>query len=252
MTEEPTRTGPNPWRDCPAFKDYGEAPTPAPGESDTCPTPAPTQPPPPTRSTADPIITRVCAEPDPPDDPYITERQTQVSPLIVVGTVRRVLGPRWTTADGRRPTRIPDPDDDVATIIVTPVELEVEQYVKGQRPQSQLLLWAFGGTIGQDVTDACGSDAFTFKEGQRVVVFLEEENIANGKGNAPIFGVIVRYAITAADQATVDGRSVPFQQLIVGIRAATANQRVHRCQVHALAEGAVVCCSVGQCFTLCC
>lgn len=103
------------------------------------------------------------------------------------------------------------------THIVTPVLLDVETYLKGQRQQPRLVLWAFGGALDQDLTDACGSTRFTFQPDQRVVAFLKERGQA--QGNDPIFDVIVRYAIDADGQATVDGRSMSLQQLLDDIRA---------------------------------
>lgn len=220
MTPIPTNAVPDIWKNCPAFAGRPDYPTPAPGESTTCPTPVPHREPP-TPKPNDPFVIRACVAPDPPDDPNITKRETQSSPIIVLGRVQQVLPPRWTTADGRRPA---DPhaliDTENMAHIVTPVHIDVEQYLKGQRRQSRIALWSFGGTIDQDITDACGSTRFTFQPGQRVIVFLKERGQV--QGNDPVFDVITRYAISSDGQATVDDRIVPVQQLLDEIRTAVS------------------------------
>lgn len=217
VTPAPT-SAPDVWKNCPAFAGRPEYPTPAPGESATCPTPAP-QSELSTPQANDPFVIRACAAPDPPDDPDVTKRETASSSTVVIGTVQQVLPPRWTTADGRRPAH-PHAQKNVEMMahIVTPVQFEVQEYLKGQLQQSRLLLWSFGGTIANDVTDACGSTQFTFQPGQQVIVFLKKRGPAPGQ--APVFDVVTRYAIGSDGQAVVNDRSLPVQQLLDHIRAA--------------------------------
>lgn len=222
MTPVPTNSNPDIWKDCPAFAGRDWYPTPAPGESTACPTPVPTATAEPTLAPDEPFISRVCVAPESPDDPTVAARYTRHSPVVVIGTVRRVAQPRWTTDDGRRPANpfAQDYMDPQFRTIITPVEVAVEQYVKGTGPKASITVWAFGGTIGRDTIDLCGSTQTIFEEGQRVVVFLQQRTFP--KSEEPLFDVVARFTVGANNEATTDGYTIALPQLLDEIRKAAA------------------------------
>lgn len=182
--------------------------TPAPGQ---IPTPRPTSRP------SDPytVITAGTGIPD-------VQLMTKEATVVVLGTVRQVLPARWTTPDGRRPANPHDPANRES--IATPVLVEVEQYLKGQQPQRQLIVFAPGGTIGQDrvAVNLNGRDQFAFREGERVVVFLDERlrGSARTSNGSPLWNPLSGYYTVNEDgQATNGFRTVPLQQLLDEIAA---------------------------------
>lgn len=96
----------------------------------------------------------------------------------------------------------------------------MEQYLKGTRPEPSITLWAFGGTIGRDTIDLCGSTETIFEVGQRVVVFLKQRTFP--RSEEPLFDVVARYTVQANNEATTDYHTIPLPQLFDEIRKAAA------------------------------
>jgi hypothetical protein len=75
---------------------------------------------------------------------------TRSASVIATGTIKQVLPARWTTPDGRRPATGCAERRTPPYTIFTPVLIEVEQYLQGERylagePQRVLLIRAYGG-----------------------------------------------------------------------------------------------------------
>ncbi|HEX5505377.1 MAG TPA: hypothetical protein VFW96_22355 [Thermomicrobiales bacterium] len=141
-----------------------------------------------------------------------TNLYTDHAAVVIVGTVRQVLPTRWDTPDGRRPANPHDKANPYT--IYTPVLVDVEQYLKGQQPQSQLLLYAFGGQVGQDVAQRKPDSLYTFHDGERVVLFLSERSHEPRSLNGnPFWDVLEHYTITQDGAATNYYRRVPLAQL---------------------------------------
>lgn len=170
------------------------------------------------------------AEPTPnPDDPVHIgvageesgniEISTDQASIIAIGTVKQVMPARWSTPDGLRPAnpRETSPEGYLIHTIFRPVLLEVEQYLKGEQSQRELLLFAWGGTVGADSVEISG-DPYEFREGERVIVFLVPDHRTHN--NSPLLGIVERYTITPDGQAVNSLRSVPLQELIKEIQEA--------------------------------
>jgi hypothetical protein len=142
------------------------------------------------------------------------------SPIVVIGTVRQVLPARWTTSGGGRPARVRDPH--LTAGIFRPVLLEVEQYLKGQRPQQQLMLFAVGGQIGQDSFVIEPDYLYSFQEGERVVLFLKpyQGPVDKAQAHRPFYYPMERYTITPEGHAENYYRTVPLEELLTEIRDA--------------------------------
>jgi hypothetical protein len=190
MTPVPTRSGPR-----------EEPPTPA----------APVE-----RATPDPsepfILTGYAhREPD-------TAVSANESSLIVVGTVKDILPARWTTIDGKRPPNPHAPEN--KETIFTPILIEVRQYAKGSQVQRELLLSAFGGTVGQDSVNWASDNMYRFTLGEQVVVFLRERNqLLSG---IPLWDVMEHYTITSDQQIANDYRTLSLPELLGEVQKAEA------------------------------
>ncbi len=161
-----------------------------------------------------------------PSDPYNvrgisyrvpnTRFSTKEATAIIIGTVKQVGPARWSTVNGARPPNPHAPDN--KEFIFRPVLIDVEQYLKGQPPQKQLLVAADGGVVGQDSFFEMGDDIFTFSEGERVIVFL----VGRGRSlNAnALWEIVERYTITLEGNAVNSRRQVPFKQLLTEITTA--------------------------------
>ncbi|MBA3943988.1 MAG: hypothetical protein H0X37_05430 [Herpetosiphonaceae bacterium] len=135
------------------------------------------------------------------------------STIIVIGTIKQVEPARWTTADGRRPAN----PQAARHVIFRPVTLEVERYLKGQLPQQQLRVFAWGGSIGKDRFEQYPDYLYTFRVGERVVLFLhlyDPTGIEAGLQGVQFWGPVEHYTITTDNQAVNFYRTVPLQQLL--------------------------------------
>ena len=172
----------------------------------------PPPPPQPTPRASDPYHLTVAAEPSywQPDD------MTKFAPIVIVGAVTKVHPPRWTTPDGTRPSN-PWTTDNRETIY-KPVEITVTQYLKGAQQQQRLLIFAVGGTIGQDSVAYSPEALLTFHEGEQVVLFLIESRYS--LEDIVLLNVVDHYTITSDSKAKNYFQTVPQQQLLDAVRSA--------------------------------
>jgi hypothetical protein len=140
--------------------------------------------------------------------------------LIVEGTVQQVMPARWDTVDGRRPVTCPNPQNS----IFTPVVLTIEQFLKGTSERGQVLLYAYGGEIGQDKmwVGIPPDQRYIFHEGERAVVLLVDpiKNIElKAIDGAPLYYLLDHFTVLPDGQATDGTRTIPYQQLLDEIAA---------------------------------
>jgi hypothetical protein len=117
---------------------------------------------------------------------------TRMSEVIVVGTVRKVMPARWTSADGKRPIT----------------------------NKQSLILLAWGGVVGNDSAKVAADNLYTFNQGNRVVVFLNKNKQGNNLNNEPLWDVIEHYNIDDQDNANNGYQNIPLRQLLDDIRSA--------------------------------
>jgi hypothetical protein len=165
-----------------------------------------------------------------PGDPYTMEVDQQLDrsieaisglPVILIGTVKDIQPARWTTLNGERPA---DPfEDNNAYTIYTPVNIVVDQYLKGQQEPFLLTVVALGGRVGADSVIYSPEGIYHFAVGEKVVVFLERNPFGLSTNGSPLLAVAERYTIMPDGQATNGIRTLPLQQLVkeigVGITA---------------------------------
>lgn len=165
---------------------------------------------------------------------YITD-----VPLIVIGTIKEIQPPQWTTHDGKRPANphySPQNPEGGKNFIFRKAILTVDEYLKGSAPSNQLQIYLPGGTIGSDSIEVLTDDMlYDLQEGEHVVLFLRPYNTdRHGEGGGqPLFRLAEHYRIlsnpattpipgqpsaqrndTAGLEATNGHRTIPFDQLL--------------------------------------
>jgi hypothetical protein len=142
-----------------------------------------------------------------------TTIQTKRSTMFIIGTVKQVLPDRWDSPNGGRPAdacSMSTPHN-----IFRPVLVEVEQYVKGEQPHRIVQVYAFGGTVGKDTTTYRSSSLYTFREGERVMLFLvDTERPLRSLNGRPLMEIAGHYTFTADGMVRDDYRTLPLQQLL--------------------------------------
>ncbi|VAV94792.1 hypothetical protein MNBD_ACTINO02-2277 [hydrothermal vent metagenome] len=97
------------------------------------------------------------------------------APIVVVGTVREVLGPFWNSADGQRWTRPPRTADTLPSVepgMYREIVVDIETVLRDdfQQMDSVVRVVAGGGGVEPDPRDAFRGGRYT--EGETVVLFL--------------------------------------------------------------------------------
>lgn len=207
----------------------GGVPTPLPTLSAPVPTPGanpeprrkstPNQDPPPDPTVpADaPVRVGVLGDGGPP---FVVD-STRAATIVAIGTVVQVLPARWNTPDGGRPANPHTRQSKERDTIYTPVIMRVETYLKGAQPQPQVQILVNGGVVGQDSITYGGRGNHAFREGERVVVFLNDRVIPTSRGEAPtlngapFWNPVAPHFVVGQDGMATDGFStLPLQQVL--------------------------------------
>lgn len=152
---------------------------------------------------------------------------TKQATMVAIGSVQQVLPARWNTPAGGRPSNPHSWESKQRDTIYTPVIVRVEAYLKGVQPQPWVLIFSNGEVVGQDSVTYSGRGNHTFREGERVVVFLDERVPAGSQGamialdSASFWNPVSAHYVVTQDNLATDGfRAVPLQQLLAEIAAA--------------------------------
>ncbi len=97
------------------------------------------------------------------------------APIVVVGTVREVLGPFWNSADGQRwtrPTRTAETLPSVEPGMYREIVVDIDTVLRDdfQQMGSEVRVVAGGGGVEPDARDAFRAGRYT--EGETVILFL--------------------------------------------------------------------------------
>jgi hypothetical protein len=143
------------------------------------------------------------------------ELATTDATVIVNGTVKRVGSARWTTPDGKRPANPWAPDNKYT--IFRPIAIHAGSYLKGSESKAELLVMAGGGVVGLDSVDYHPASLYTFREGERVLVFLRKSD--HLMDNSPLWWLVGYYFIAGEDAINAyNNERVPLQQLLSEVR----------------------------------
>ncbi|HEX8599202.1 MAG TPA: hypothetical protein VF952_11885 [Chloroflexia bacterium] len=172
-----------------------------------------------------------------PTDPYVIhinttlgystiEESTELSDLVVMGTIKHVGPAQWTTADGKRPANPRDPGN--RHYIFTPVVVQVSNSFKGLNAGAgvagtEVVFLTVGGQVGQDKIVVSSNNDTLFEVGQQEVLFLNETkpmDVVQTFDNRPLLKLRGRYTVTADGMATNWYSSIPLAQLIEEIEKA--------------------------------
>lgn len=151
-----------------------------------------------------------------------TKVSTAESEIIITGVVKLVGPSRWTTVDAKRPVN-PHAASNKDTIF-RPVLVGVDTYVKGSIKQPELQIMAFGGSVGQDTVEWSGDDLYTFKEGQRVILFLNrggDMSRIQANTRLPLWQVVEHYTVQTDGNASNSYETLPVTRLLKDIKSAS-------------------------------
>jgi hypothetical protein len=175
---------------------------------------------PPTPKPSDPYHVRVSAELNPALPRYWTE----IVPVVLRGTVVKVLPDRWTTNDGTRPENPFTYEES----IYRPVEIRVSEQLKGTISTSSLWIMASGGRVGDDLVEIYPDTQSRFAVGDDAVVFLTlDQAPAITLDGHPLYHVYERYRIESKNiddvtelRVTNDIHDFTLADLVLEIRSA--------------------------------
>lgn len=104
--------------------------------------------------------------------------------------------------------------------------VRIEQILAGRAPQSDVLLFAWGGAIGQDSVKRSPDNLYEFQEGERVILFLREHTVISSEqavlNNQPFFDIEEHYTILPDGKAKNYYRTLPLEALRTEVRQALA------------------------------
>jgi len=123
---------------------------------------------------------------------------------VVLGEFESALPSRWSTLDGKLPEGATAETVFGNLYIYTEYNFQVEDFLKGDQPESTVLIRTFGGQVGEDIMTISSNE--TYEIGQTYLLFLfYDPRLAKGENPGPflVFGQRV-YTVT-------DGKAVSWE-----------------------------------------
>lgn len=154
------------------------------------------------------------------------KKEAKKAQLIIVGTVQDVGVARWTTSDGKRPAN-PFAKSNQDTIF-RPVTVAVESVIKGSSKQGDIIVEAYGGTVGQDSVEWASDDLFKFNVGDHVVLYLDQYDLLRDhqvKTKLSLWPIIDHYTLIGDSTAVNSYRKLQLSTLQEEIAAAVAESK---------------------------
>lgn len=157
--------------------------------------------------------------------PYTHEELRDYSDMIVIGTVKEILPPKWNTIDGKQPDKeITDLSHE--NIIYTDIVVSVDEYLKNQSSSKEVIVRITGGTIGRVgmSTDADPS----FKIGEKVLIYLSKDDNPYTKDFGPEHFIVTdfhrgKYTLTDDGKVITPDETTTLDELLSTINQ-TANK----------------------------
>jgi hypothetical protein len=146
-----------------------------------------------------------------------TEISVKESASIIIGRVKEILPAIWVTPDGKRPKDLQA--SDYNDIIMTPVLIEVEQFLRGSQSQTEILIYAVGGFVEPDEVKYTSDDLYEFIAGERVVVFIRDRGAK--VGDNPRLEVVERYTVWPDETVSNTYRTLTLKELLQEISLVT-------------------------------
>jgi len=114
------------------------------------------------------------------------------SKIIVIGTVKDILPSKWNTADGKRRSDVIDKLSENDTIY-TDIIVSVNKYLKNPLNQTEVLVRVQGGE--DDIVKVNVDYEPTFKAGEKVLLYLQEDTYPLIKNIGPDHYVVTGYSL---------------------------------------------------------
>ncbi|PAV12601.1 hypothetical protein ASJ81_20165 [Methanosarcina spelaei] len=140
---------------------------------------------------------------------YTYEDLSNKSDTIVIGTVMETLPSRWNSIDGTKSDTIDEFTLD--NLIYTDIKISVDSYVKNPLSSKEIIVRVVGGKVGKD--RFVSEDEPSFKSGERVLLYLHEDDNPATKDTSPDHFVVTGY-MQGKFTLTGDGKAVGCDETI--------------------------------------
>lgn len=104
--------------------------------------------------------------------PYTPHDLDNNSMLVIKGTVKEILPPKWNTVNGKQPNKSVD-DLNPNDLIYTDVIVSVDKYLKKPSSSNEITVRVIGGTI-EDISMTTDYEP-SFKTGEKVLLYLSKD-----------------------------------------------------------------------------
>ena len=158
---------------------------------------------------------------------YTYEELSNYSDVILIGTVKEILPPKWNTIDGKQPDK---PFTELGPVnndfIYTDIIVNVDEYLKNPLSLKGVIVRITGGTIGNvSVT----SDAEPkFKTGEKVLLYLNKDTNPATKDAGPEHFVVTDF-FEGKFTLTDDGKAMGYvENTTLDELLSTINQTVNK------------------------
>lgn len=158
--------------------------------------------------------------------PYTHEELRDNSDIIVTGTVKEILPPRWNTIDGKQPHKliynIEHPDD----VIYTDIVISVNEYLKNPLSSKELIVRVTGGMVG-DFSMTTDADP-RFNASEKVLLYLRKDSNPSTKDIGHEHFIVTdyyrgKYTLTDDGKAITPDETVTLEELLSTINQSTTN-----------------------------
>jgi hypothetical protein len=138
---------------------------------------------------------------------YTHEELSNYSDMILIGTVKEILPPKWNTIDGKQPNKPLTEIDRLNDTIYTDVVISVDEYLKNPLSSKEIIVRSIVGTIGNV---SMTSDAEpSFKTNEKVMLYLSKDDNLATKDFGPEHFIVTDF-FEGKFTLTDDGRAIGF------------------------------------------
>jgi hypothetical protein len=140
--------------------------------------------------------------------PYTPQDLDNNSMLVIKGTVKDILPPRWNTVDGKQPNKSVD-DLNPSDLIYTDVIVSVDKCLKNSSPSNEITVRVIGGTI-ENISMTTDYEP-SFKTGEKVLLYLSKDQYT-ATNNVGFKHLVVTGYLQGKFTLTDDGKAVsPYE-----------------------------------------
>lgn len=148
-----------------------------------------------------------------------TKELSNLSEMIIIGTVKEITPSKWNSIDGKRPCGIDS--FSLENLIYTDITISVDKYLKNPSSSKEVTVRVDGGTVGNDTLEIDCEP--TFKSGEKILLFLTKDVTNRTKDIGPehfkVTGCMQgKFALTNDGKAVRPDKTVSQEELLSTIK----------------------------------